>query len=101
VTLKFQEKEVGLKKDDSPLFFPGEAFIHCSLISGPVRDFNIMIRRNWGKAFVEKVSSHLIRSENELTLIYDLKSLALWELAAGEELFIESGIVVKVTPERG
>ncbi|MGZ3461830.1 MAG: HutD/Ves family protein [Archangium sp.] len=39
-----------------PLAFPGEAEIHCRLLGGPVRDFNLMVDRAEAQASLEVVA---------------------------------------------
>jgi environmental stress-induced protein Ves len=43
---------IGTKRLDRPfvpLFFPGDAKTDCRLVDGPIRDFNFMIARSFGK----------------------------------------------------
>jgi len=47
---------LGTKRLDRPfehLFFPGDATTDCRLIDGPIRDFNFMIARSFGKGTLE------------------------------------------------
>ena len=39
-----------------PLAFPGEAEVHCRLLGGPVRDFNLMVDRATAQASFEVVA---------------------------------------------
>jgi uncharacterized protein len=46
----------GVKRLDrplEPLFFPGDAKTECRLIDGPIRDFNFMIARSFGKGALQ------------------------------------------------
>ena len=42
-----------LDRPFEPLFFPGDAKTNCRLIDGPIRDFNFMIARNFGKGSLQ------------------------------------------------
>jgi environmental stress-induced protein Ves len=42
-----------LDRPFEPLFFPGDAKTDCRLIDGPIRDFNFMIARNFGKGSLQ------------------------------------------------
>jgi len=47
---------LGTKRLDrpfEPLFFPGDAKTDCRLIDGPIRDFNFMIARGFGKGTLQ------------------------------------------------
>jgi environmental stress-induced protein Ves len=47
---------LGIKRLDrpfEPLFFPGDAKTDCRLIDGPIRDFNFMIARSFGKGTLQ------------------------------------------------
>jgi environmental stress-induced protein Ves len=47
---------LGTKRLDrpfEPLFFPGDAKTGCRLIDGPIRDFNFMIARSFGKGALQ------------------------------------------------
>ena len=47
---------LGTKRLDrpfEPLFFPGDAKTDCTLIDGPIRDFNFMIARSFGKGTLQ------------------------------------------------
>jgi environmental stress-induced protein Ves len=36
-----------------PLFFPGDVRTRCRLLGGPIRDFNFMIRRSYGRGSLQ------------------------------------------------
>jgi environmental stress-induced protein Ves len=42
-----------LDRPFEPLFFPGDAKTDCRLIDGPIRDFNFMIARSFGKGALQ------------------------------------------------
>ncbi len=52
--LKLNGKELTLKH--RPISFTGEEAIQCELVDGPCVDFNVMVKRKWGKAEVEVLS---------------------------------------------
>jgi len=41
-----------------PIRFPGERSLQCALVSGPVRDFNLMVRRRVARGDVHIVRNH-------------------------------------------
>ena len=42
-----------LDRPFEPLFFPGDAKTDCRLIDGPIRDFNFMIARSFGRGALQ------------------------------------------------
>lgn len=67
-------------------FFPGEAFVSSALLSGPVTDFNVMIKRDWGKATVKTLRTYQhVACSNDYLYIFDFKNMELRELSNGEE----------------
>ena len=40
----------------APIIFPGDAKTECRLIDGPIRDFNFMVARGFGKGLLEIVT---------------------------------------------
>jgi environmental stress-induced protein Ves len=71
---------------DRAFSFSGESPITATLINGPVTDFNVMIRRNWGKAIVEKVSTGVrLQCDNDYLYVFCFERMELWELNYGEE----------------
>ena len=71
------EQAVVLDKDLVPFAFAGETTIECTLINGPVRDFNLMTRRADVKASLQVLS---VTEPLSLTLA----SESLLYLASGE-----------------
>lgn len=55
VKLTFTDSIINLQRHDPALIFPGEAMPDCQLLSGAVRDFNIMVRE--GEAGMQRVKS--------------------------------------------
>lgn len=89
--------EVVLDRRSPPFRFPGEAEIHCRLIDGPVRDFNLMVDRAVAEASLEVL--HLRAGETRTVagagtvLLYCLKgraSVSGAPLAADEMLWLEA-----------
>jgi environmental stress-induced protein Ves len=57
--LVFEEApEKRIERRFEPFDFKGDWFCHCKLISGPVRDFNLMVdrKRAWGKTEAVRLS---------------------------------------------
>jgi uncharacterized protein len=48
-------REVVLDRPLQPFAFPGEAAVHCELLGGTVRDFNLMVERDAASASLEVV----------------------------------------------
>jgi uncharacterized protein len=46
---------------DDALAFPGEAAPHCSLVAGPTRDLNLMVRRGHGRAAMQRTPAPAMR----------------------------------------
>lgn len=85
--LHFPDREIELKNQLIPLHFHGEDAIHCSLIKGPIKDFNVMIDRNWGKTHVEVIHGEgLIACLEDFLFLFDTKENTLYELSRGESL---------------
>jgi len=42
-----------LDRPNEPLHFPGDAKTSCRLLDGPIRDFNFMIRRSFGRGLLQ------------------------------------------------
>jgi len=84
---------MGTKRLDrlfEPLFFSGDAKTDCRLIDGPIRDFNFMIARSFGKGLLrvfhltanmsaplraDTVAVHIVRGRAELET-NDIRALA-------------------------
>ena len=58
-----------------PFSFPGDAKVHGSLMQGPVTDFNLIVRRDFGQgalSVVEGNAGDTLGSESSFDLIYVL-----------------------------
>jgi hypothetical protein len=80
-----------LDRPFEPLFFSGDAKTECRLIDGPIRDFNFMIARSFGKGMLQvlhltrgmiaplredTVAVHVVRGSAELET-HDVRELAV------------------------
>lgn len=88
---------------DSVFEFSGDDALTCKLLRGPCEDFNVMIKRDWGKAVVRvhQASGETIRVENcQYAFAYDVTARTL-TIADGEALAFSPGpgpvILVSVT----
>lgn len=89
-----------LKVNDPPFFFAGEENIFCELIQGPVKDFNVMINRNWGEATVEVMKHNQgeieLHCSGDLLLAYNFDDETLLELSPGEVVTLYSNDLITV-----
>jgi uncharacterized protein len=46
-----------IRRDDQPVSFDGEAARNCRLLSGATRDLNVMIRRDRGRGFLQRLDT--------------------------------------------
>jgi uncharacterized protein len=46
-----------IRRDDQPVSFAGEAARGCRLLSGATRDLNVMIRRDRGRGFLQRLDT--------------------------------------------
>ncbi|MBA4099939.1 MAG: hypothetical protein C0484_24595 [Rhodospirillum sp.] len=102
---------LGAKRLDrpfEPLFFPGDAKTDCRLIDGPIRDFNFMIARSFGRGtlHVSQLTAGMAAPLGENTAaIHVLAGNAaietndIQELAAGDTWIAEQPGKVKLTRE--
>jgi environmental stress-induced protein Ves len=95
--LKTYSQAIELDMNSSPYIFQGEEEIFCSLKDGELSDFNVMVRRDWGKASVRKADDEIYKSDAELALIYLIKENTLIQLDRDELLQINSlAIIVEI-----
>jgi uncharacterized protein len=102
---------LGAKRLDcpfEPLFFPGDAKTDCRLIDGPIRDFNFMIARSFGKGTLQVLpltgGMAAPLGENTAAVHVLVGSVAIetndiQELAASDTWIAEQPGKVKVTGE--
>lgn len=81
------------------LEFPGEAVITCSLINGPLIDFNVMMARKFGRASLS--ISNEFRPGNQF--IYHPRTETLYQFKENEEVILdhqnEDHLVIRITSE--
>ena len=102
---------LGTKRLDRPfipLFFPGDANTNCALIHGPIRDFNFMIARSFGKGTlqVSRLTAGMAAPLAENTAAIhvlagsaEIETNDIQPLAAGDTWIAEQPGKVKVTGE--
>ena len=98
-----------------PFSFSGDAEVHGSLLQGPVTDFNLIVRRDFGQGnlrVIEGSAGDIIGSESSLHLIYVLEgNCQAIDLKANDSLYLGRGdffalptpmklAVCEVTPRR-
>ena len=93
--LKNPKSEICLNQKLSPINFSGEEKIDCYLINEPCRDFNIMVKRDWGKATVavETISANenkIIKNLCGQKFIYAVEKNLLYVLWQNEAVTIEA-----------
>ncbi len=92
---------IGPKRLDrhyEPLFFPGDARTRCRLLGGPIRDFNFMIRRNFGRGLLQAFrlpAKTMTPSREDVAAVHVLRGTAeletndIRELAEGDSWISE------------
>jgi environmental stress-induced protein Ves len=102
---------LGTKRLDhpfEPLFFPGDAKTDCTLIDGPIRDFNFMIARSFGQGTlqVSRLTAGKAAPLGENTAAIhilagsaEIETSDVRPLAAGDTWIAEQPGKVKVTGE--
>ena len=102
---------LGAKRLDrpfEPLFFPGDAKTDCRLIDGPIRDFNFMIARSFGKGTLEvlQLTAGMAAPLGENTAaVYvlaggvEIESNDIRQLTTGDTWIAEQPGKVKITGE--
>jgi environmental stress-induced protein Ves len=97
-----------LDRPFEPLFFPGDAKTDCRLIDGPIRDFNFMIARSFGKGTLQvlRLTAGMAAPLGETTAaIHVLTGSAaietndIQELAVSDTWIADQPCEVKVTGE--
>nr|BDT29912.1 HutD family protein [Bacteriovorax sp. HI3] len=85
----------------SPLTFSGEEDIHCQLIQGTCRDFNIMTRRDFAKSSLSIVDRDgknplKIKALCPLKFIYDTHAQTLTKMNQGDESEFKGSIPTRL-----
>lgn len=98
-----------------PFSFSGDAKVHGALLQGPVMDFNLIVRRDFGQGnlrVIEGSAGDIIGSESSLHLVYVLEGeCQANDLKANDSLYLGRGdflalptpmmlAVCEVTPRR-
>lgn len=95
-TLNFEDR-VETLLPGKILEFPGEAVISCSLINGPLIDFNVMMARKFGSASLSIDSE--FRPGNQF--IYHPRTETLYHFQDNEEVILdqqnEEHLVIRIT----
>ncbi|PTL83046.1 HutD family protein [Vitiosangium sp. GDMCC 1.1324] len=100
--------EVVLDRCLSPFAFPGEAVVHCRLLGGPVRDFNLMVDRAVAQATLEVIHlapgmSRTVAGSGTVFLhaLEGLSTVSGSPLAVEETLWLESPEALTLRSEEG
>ncbi|QDQ26750.1 HutD family protein [Chitinimonas arctica] len=96
--LDFGTHTVRMDRPCQPIDFPGEAAVDCRLLDGPLRDFNLMVARDWGQAALRVLAlaegAELALSGCQWTLVHALAG----QLRLGGRL-IEAGQLLLLQDE--
>ncbi|MDR5762122.1 HutD family protein [Caballeronia sp. LZ035] len=77
--------------------FAGETAIHATLINGPTRDFNVMVRRDLARATVEaRRGAHAIPCTLDVTFVFCVSGQIEIELADGARLTLHAGDTLRL-----
>lgn len=87
--LNLGNRVISLTTQSDPFYFDGETQIYCSLIGESFQDFNVMVNRNWGEAFVTRKQSGEVLCLTESMFIYNTHTEVLHMLDQGETLMIK------------
>jgi uncharacterized protein len=102
---------LGAKRLDrpfKPLFFPGDSKTDCRLIDGPIRDFNFMIARSFGKGTLQvlRLTAGMAAPLGEDTAAIhvlagsaEIETNDVRQLAVGDTWIADQPCEVKVTGE--
>jgi environmental stress-induced protein Ves len=94
--LQFPDHVVELTQNSRPLLFHGDEEVNCRLLTGPVKDFNVMINKNWGSFEIVKISGGISVNE-EMIFVYHKEKNELYELSPKEEFMADDQcIVIKI-----
>lgn len=88
---QLQKKSGALKvnKAFEPHSLPGEEAIECHLLEGPCQDFNVMVRRSFGKTSTRCLFHHQLQEQKILIdsmFIYLVEKDLLYHFCLGETL---------------
>jgi len=80
-----------LTSKDQSFLFKGEEQKTCSLINGPVVDFNVMVNRNWAKAEITRQQEGQVSGE---AYVFDPDLEVLNILEESENLIVARPVIV-------
>ncbi|SPB12940.1 histidine utilization protein HutD [Caballeronia novacaledonica] len=90
---------------DAPLAiarFAGETPIHATLINGPTRDFNVMVRRDRARAAVDvRRGSHSLGAGHDLTFIFCVRGRVHIKAADDTRHTLETGDTLRLDHAAG
>ncbi len=97
ICLQLESNKIVLTQETESFAFSGDEFIHCSLLKGPVLDFNIMINPEWGEAILKK-NDPSFNFDGDLNFIYaiDLKTLIVFQKNEKPENHSRNYICIKI-----
>jgi environmental stress-induced protein Ves len=85
--------EMELTTQSQPYAFPGEVKIECELVDGALRDFNVMVKRGWKTAQVDK--KRISRcSGKAMTFLFLIDSNELYQLENESMTFPEQDCII-------
>lgn len=86
VELEFIDRTVKLNQASVPYYFKGEESIYCKILGESVSDFNLMIRRGYGTAEINKFQTNQVihDSHTDHFFIFEVESKRLIQLQKGE-----------------
>lgn len=77
--------------------FAGETQIHATLIDGPTRDFNVMVRRDLARATVEaRRGAHAVECAHDVTFVFCVSGQIEIKLADGARLTLHSADTLRL-----
>lgn len=94
VKLKTPDEEKTLTSHHEAFIFKGETPITAELIQGSIRDFNVMVRRDFGSMTFEEKSvfqPEALSCTTDLLLIYEKLKQQFWVLEKEEVLDLKPG----------
>ncbi|SAK54408.1 hypothetical protein AWB76_01977 [Caballeronia temeraria] len=98
--MRLTQADGGVHALDAPLAmarFAGETPIHATLIDGPTRDFNVMVRRDQARATVDAGrTSGSLTLDNDLTFLFCAQGRIDIKLADDTRHTLEAGDTLRV-----
>lgn len=95
VQLFIPNKHLKITDDGQYFSFRGEDKIDSKLLEGPVTDFNVMTRRNWGESTLHLSDHEKYICKSHHSFIYQHTSPpSLWVLDKGDEMNIDKPSII-------